>query len=197
MKSEFDLGRLIGQREALDFVAARCSAAGAELLRQLREGKDYGDCDTWDEFCPKYLHMGKDNANRIIRILDEFGPRYFEISQLTRISPATYRLIEPAIQDGALHSNGEAIALIPENADKVAAAVAELRRVAKAKEAPAVAVEVVEPVPPPDPFDELREEFQRVVARFEALVRQTRDRDRLAAALGACRLRLQMMERAL
>jgi len=195
MTSSIDLGRMIGQREALDIVAARCSAAGAGLLRQLREGKDYGDCGTWEEFCPKYLHMSKDTANRIIRILDEFGPRYFEITQLTRISPATYRLIAPAIQDGSLHSNGEAIALVPENAKKVAAAVAEMRRAAKVEEAP----EAEEPAEakPADPYLDIRQRCEGLVEAFQALMLGRPERHRLAASLENCRFKLQMMERQL
>src|SRR5581483_12442519 len=199
MKTDIDLGRLIGQSEALNIVAARCSAAGAELLRQLREGKDYGECDTWEEFCPRYLHMSKDNANKIIRLLDEFGAKYFEISQLTRISAETYRAIAPAIQDGALHSNGEAIALVPENAKRVAAAVAEMRRAAKEKEAAAKVVDVepqVEPQgEPADPFVDFGKKCEGLVEAFNALLRYGRDRHRLAASLDTCLRRLQMMQR--
>jgi hypothetical protein len=46
---------------------------------------------------------------------------------LTRVSPETFRAIAPAIQDGALHYQGEAIELNPENSRRVAAVVAELR----------------------------------------------------------------------
>jgi hypothetical protein len=196
LKENLRLGRLLGRHEALSAVAARCSAAGAEQLKEIRDEKLYLECySDFDEFCAKELHMSRANVNRIIHLLEQFGPNYFEIAQFTRISPATYRAIAPAIQDGSLQVNGEAIALIPENADKVAAAVAEMRKAAKVVEpeqAPAP-----EAVAPPDPFLALRENFDRLVADFTALVRQTRDRDRLAAALGACRLKLQMMEREL
>lgn len=57
-----------------------------------------------------------------------FGPSYFELAQLTRITPEQFRAIAPAIRDQRIHTNGEAIALIPENAEKIAAAVAGLRR---------------------------------------------------------------------
>ena len=46
---------------------------------------------------------------------------------MTRVSPETFRAIAPAIQDGALHYQGEVIALNPENSHRVAAAVAGLR----------------------------------------------------------------------
>src|ERR1051326_8904181 len=119
MSEVLTLGRLLGRREAFNIVAARCSAADAANLKQIREEKNFLDCKDWDEFCRRYLYMSKDNANRIIRLLEAYGPRYFEVAQFTRISPDTYRAIEPAIKDGALHTESEAIALIPENADKV------------------------------------------------------------------------------
>jgi hypothetical protein len=129
MERRFDLGRLVGRREAFSAVAARCSAADAAILREIREKRLYeGQAQDWEEFCSQHLHISKTNANRIIRYLDEFGPTYFDVAQLTRISPEAYRAIAPSIRDQALHHNGDAIALIPENAEKVAAAVAELRK---------------------------------------------------------------------
>ncbi len=46
---------------------------------------------------------------------------------MTRVSPDTFRALAPAIQDGALHYQGEVIELNPENSRRVAAVVAELR----------------------------------------------------------------------
>src|SRR4051812_30691172 len=120
MSDDVTLGRLLGRREAFNTIAARCSGAEAANLRELRATKNYLECRDWAEFCSKHLHMSRENANRIIRLLEHFGPQYFEVAQLTRISPETYRAIAPAIQDGALYTNGEAIALVPENADRVA-----------------------------------------------------------------------------
>jgi len=130
------LGITLGQNQTFALIAGRCSAAQAQIIRCLHEDKLYKRCcEKWDEFCPKYLNISRGEADRIIRLLDEFGPVYFEVSQLTRISAGTFRAIAPAITDGALHHNGEAIALIPENSQKVAAAVAEIRsRVPKVSE---------------------------------------------------------------
>ncbi|MEI9973467.1 MAG: hypothetical protein WDO73_16325 [Ignavibacteriota bacterium] len=74
--------------------------------------------------------MSKTHANRLIRHLEEFGPDFFEVAQLTRITPEQYRAIAPAIREKSIHVNGQAIALLPENSDRVAAAVAELRQAA-------------------------------------------------------------------
>ncbi len=132
-----ELGALLGQNHAFGLVAGRCSAAQAQTLRDLREKKKYKRCtDDWREFCSRYLNISGGQADKIIALLDNFGPSYFQVAQLTRVSPETYRLLAPSVKDGALHVNGEAIELNQENARKVAAAVAQLRRQAAAKPAP-------------------------------------------------------------
>src|SRR5438874_1687410 len=50
------------------------------------------------------------------------------MAQLTRISPETYRAIAPAVKDGALHVDGEAIELNAESSRRVADAVSRFRR---------------------------------------------------------------------
>lgn len=123
-----ELGVVLGQNYAFGQIAGRCSAAQAQALRRLREERLYKRCaETWLEFCPKYLKMSRTEADRTIKLLEEFGPAYFELSQLTRLSPETYRAIAPAIENGVLHFNGEDIPLNAENSPKVAAAVAEMR----------------------------------------------------------------------
>jgi len=126
---DFELGIMLGTRKAFASVAGRCSAADAECLRRLREKRLYlSRAETWEEFCPKYLGLSKTHANRIIRNLEEFGPDYFEVAQLTRITPEQYRTIAPAIREKNIHVNGQAIALIPGNSERVMAAVAVLRQ---------------------------------------------------------------------
>lgn len=123
-----EVGIALGQNLAFGLIAGRCSAAQAEGLRRLREEKLYKRCtEKWDDFCPRFLKISRAEADRTIRLWEEFGAAYFELAQLTRVSPETFRAIAPAIQDGALHYQGEAIALNPPNSRRVAAAVAELR----------------------------------------------------------------------
>jgi len=151
MIDDLTLGRLLGRREAFNVVAARCSAADATLLRDFRDQKQFkGHAKDWDEFCTKFLNTTRDSANRIIRNLEEFGPAYFEVAQCTRISPAAYRAIAPAVQDHTIHHDGESIALVPENHERVAAAVASLRKTAVKPPAP----------PAPDPLEDLRRHCQ-------------------------------------
>ena len=123
-----EVGVALGQNLAFGLIAGRCSSAQAEGLRRLREEKLYKRCtEKWDDFCPLFLKISRAEADRTIRLWEEFGAPYFELTQLTRISPETFRAIAPAIQDGALHYQGEAIELNPQNSRRVAAAVAEMR----------------------------------------------------------------------
>src|SRR6185369_10794824 len=111
--ADFKLGEILGTRRAFSSVAGRCSAADAACLRRLRDEKLFAArTATWDEFCPKFLGMSRANANRVIGYLDEFGPDYFELAQLTRINPTEFRAIAANIKYKAVHWEGEAIALI-------------------------------------------------------------------------------------
>jgi hypothetical protein len=158
----FDLGILLGQRQAFSLLAGRCSAADADCLRRLRDEQLYKLRDkNWDEFCTHYLGMSRSNADRIIRLLEEFGPAYFELAQLTRISPEAYRSIAPAVSIQAICLNGEAIALVAENAGKVAAAVAELRKAARPESAGVASIH--------DRLNSLERRCQDVAAEFAAL----------------------------
>ena len=131
-------GMVLGQSQSFALVAGRCSAAQAEALLRLRESKCYLRlAKTWKEFCPQFLNMSSSQVDRIIHCFQEFGPGFFELQRLISISPGVYRAIEPAIKEGALHFDNEIIELDPENSQKVAAAVTELRRSLPAKEPPA------------------------------------------------------------
>jgi hypothetical protein len=129
-----DLGVVLGQNQAFAIMAGRCSAAQAAGLQRLREQRLYKSCTPhWEEFCTQHLKMSRGEADKIIRLWEEFGAGYFEVAQLTRISAETYRAIAPSVKEGALHFHGEPIELNAENSRKVASAVAELRRTLPAK----------------------------------------------------------------
>jgi len=133
-----ELGSMIGQRKAFGSVAGRCSAAEAAAIRRTREERLYRASGLpWQNFCPRYLGMSRTQADRLIQLLEEFGPEFFVVSQLTRIPPEAYRGIASAVKDGQIHWQGEAIALLPDNSEKVAAAVAGLRECARPAEEPA------------------------------------------------------------
>jgi hypothetical protein len=141
---ELHLGTLLGRRQAFGLIAARCSAADAASLREIRDQESYRSvAKGWVEFCDKHLGMSHTHANRIIGYLEEFGPAYFEMAQFTGISPATYRTIAPVVQDHALHYDGQVIALLPENMEKLVQAVEQLRRTVAPQPAPAPAADRV------------------------------------------------------
>jgi hypothetical protein len=174
-----DLGVVLGQTHAFALVAGRCSAAQAQGIHRLREEKLYKHCSrNWNEFCSKYLNISQVEADRTIKLLQEFGPAYFDLSQLTRISPETYRAIAPAVKGGALYVNGEAIALIPENSRKVSAAVAELREVAREGQPGFRAV---------DRITNLDKRCMEIIAEFQHLARTETECERRVLFTGVLR----------
>jgi hypothetical protein len=91
---EVNLGRWLGRREAFGLIAGRCSAAAAESLRHIRDEKLYrGVSRNWDEFCSAYVGVSRRNVERNIRLLEEFGPAFFHVSQIAHIGPEEYRAI--------------------------------------------------------------------------------------------------------
>jgi hypothetical protein len=124
-----DLGRLLGQRRAFSALGGRCSAAHAQLLRRIRDEKLYrAVAPSWRTFCGTHLAITCRHADRLIALLNRFGPTYFEISQLVGLSPRQYLAIQPVLHEHSVLVNGEAISLIPENAPKVLEAVGQLLR---------------------------------------------------------------------
>src|SRR5262249_29960883 len=127
----------LGENLAFGVVSGRTAAAQAACLHRLREEKLFQALEpTWEQFCPRYLKISRAEADRTIRLWEEFGAGYFEMAQLTRVSTETYRTRAPAVKDGALHIDGEAIELNAETSDRVSAAVARLRRALPRKAAP-------------------------------------------------------------
>jgi len=131
------LGVVLGQNEAFEWIRGRCTAAVAANLTMLKESGKYKLLTPdWEDFCPNYLRISRSEADKTIRLFQEFGEKYFAVAQFTPISAQTYRAIEPAVKEGSIHCNGDVIDLVPENAKEVAAAVAQLRDAAKKKTPP-------------------------------------------------------------
>lgn len=119
-----DLGLLLGQRRAFVAVGGRCSAAEATILRRIRTEKLYRPLvSTWRCFCSGYLSISRRHADRLISLLERFGPAYFELSQLVGITSEQYAAIEPDVREGRLLVDGDGISLLPENAPELHAAV--------------------------------------------------------------------------
>jgi hypothetical protein len=122
-----DLARWVGRREAFALTAGRCSAAEAESLRRMRDEKQYRKLGmNWEEFCSKRLGVSRRHVDRTIRLLDEFGPAYFHVAQMSHLTPDEYRAIAPHVSAEGVQVNGAVVALLPENSEQVSAAVAEL-----------------------------------------------------------------------
>jgi hypothetical protein len=123
----FELARLLGQRRAFAAVAGRCSVAYAQLLRRIHDERLYLPvAPSWEEFCDRHLALSRRHADRLIGLINRFGPIYFELNLLAGITPREFLLIQPVIQDNALLVNGEAISLIPENTPKILEAVCQV-----------------------------------------------------------------------
>jgi hypothetical protein len=135
-RKALNLGLILGQRRAFAAVAGRCSAAQVQTLRRIHDEKLYlAFYATWEEFCSSSLAVSRRHADRLIGLLDRFGPVYFEISQFIGISPREYLAIEPAIRENGIVLSGETISLIPDNAPKIVEAVGLiLRKSRKCKE---------------------------------------------------------------
>jgi hypothetical protein len=126
--STFDLGALIGRGQAFGLVTSHCSAAQAECLAHIREAGLYKALNlTWDEFCEQHAGASRAHVDDIIRQLKEFGAAYFRLSEIIRISPQSYRMIEGTVKDEAIEIDGQSIPIIPENAPRIRQAIAALR----------------------------------------------------------------------
>jgi hypothetical protein len=124
----YELGQWMGRKQAFGLISAKTAAADVECLRYIREKKLYRAKDLdWAEFCKQYAGVSRAYADRLIRQLEKFGPNYFHLSQIVRISPHDYKQIASAITDDGLAYGDEKIAISPENSDKLVEAVTALR----------------------------------------------------------------------
>jgi hypothetical protein len=123
-----DAGAWVGRQQAFAVIANRCSAAQALCLKQVRETRLFEKLGlSWEEFCQEYAGISRENADRLIRQHEEFGDAYFRLSEIARISPETYRQIAGQVSDDGIEFDGGRLALTPENAPKIRAAVQTLR----------------------------------------------------------------------
>src|SRR5436305_9727179 len=123
-----NLGTMLGRKQAFGSIAGKCSAADAECIRRLREEKRYLALGmNWDEFCKHKVGMSRPTADRIIRSLEEFGPKYFELAAVLRLPVEHYRQIAGAVTDGGVVVDGETIEISAQNAPRLAQAVETLR----------------------------------------------------------------------
>jgi hypothetical protein len=126
--SPIELGAWIGKGQAFGLMRNRCSAEQAACLKQIRDRSLYQSLGlTWENFCRDHLGISRSFADKLIQRFDEFGAEYFRLSEIMRISPETYRAIEPAISDQHIEIDGERLAIAPENGPRIRKGVAALR----------------------------------------------------------------------
>ncbi|HTS28283.1 MAG TPA: hypothetical protein VMH81_20560 [Bryobacteraceae bacterium] len=175
----FDVGTWVGRRQAFALVAGRCSAADAEILFEVREKKLFRKIEqTWEDFCNKRLGLTRSYVDRVIRQSRELGPNYSKLNSFARIKPAEYlRQIAPAVTDDGLCYDGEVIALEPENAPKLAAAVDALRRESRPEPQAADAAEQA--------FAKAGRAMKSAIAEFQRLQAMDLDAKRRSTLLSA------------
>ena len=161
-----------------------------ECLRQIRDGNLFrAKTNDWAEFCLKYAGVTSSYANRLIRQYDEFGPNYFDLSRIMRISADSYRKIAEAVSDDGIAFGGEKIPISPENTGKIAEAVKTLRE--QAGEAASD-----HPKPPESGVATARRRLLACVAEMTRLFEgglEDGDRDELANAVSSGLLDLRLL----
>ncbi len=115
-----ELGTWIGRGQAFGMLANKCSAAQAECLRRSKQERVYEKLGVnWEEFCEKYAGISRSYACRLIQRLEEFGPAYFELSEIVPVSPESYRRIAGSVRPEGIEIDGEVVAITPENAPRI------------------------------------------------------------------------------
>ena len=97
--------------------------------KDIRSRKQYRALKlTWKQFCEQRVGVSLVTADKIIGLLEEFGPAYFLLSQATRLSEREYRQISSAVRGQNLLCAGEEIPIDADHAPKLNAAIEQLRR---------------------------------------------------------------------
>ena len=132
LNEALDLGAWLGRKQAFSGMVGRCSAAEANCLRTIREEKRYKITGlTWEAFCTKHLGISRALADKTIRLLEEFGERYFHLNGVIAIPPEGYRLVAGSGGDEAVQYQGESIPIAAQNAARLGEALDSLKKTAR------------------------------------------------------------------
>jgi hypothetical protein len=82
----------------------------------------------WREFCQQRAGVSRKTAEQITRRLEEFGPQYFTLAQVTGVTPEEYRRIAGSVGAQGLVHAGVTIPIAAENAPRLTEAVGAPRR---------------------------------------------------------------------
>src|SRR6266567_4056370 len=115
--ANYRLAKWIGRGQAFAMTASHSLLAQAKCWKEIHDSAAYKISGlSWEEFCPAELGLSRPNVDSLIDSLEEFGDTYCQLSEIVRISPATYRAISSKIEDGAIEIEGELIPIAVENA---------------------------------------------------------------------------------
>ena len=129
----FQLMIKLGQAQVSGYIARQCTYAQARLIKQLKEAQVHKHMNlTWEDFCPRELHMNRATADRIIAKLETFGEDYFAVSQHVRIAPSTFAALE--VREGKLLIDGQEVRIARENESLIREHVETVRRELSRKE---------------------------------------------------------------
>jgi hypothetical protein len=118
----------LGRHTLCDRIAGRCTSELASLLKDWRDEKRYkAYCSCWSEFCIRYLNTTRSEADKLIRMWEQYGDAFFRLAAVTRITAETFRHIAHTVKEGTLCFGGQVLPLLPEYAEEINKAVAVLR----------------------------------------------------------------------
>ncbi|HYW44497.1 MAG TPA: hypothetical protein VE959_16675 [Bryobacteraceae bacterium] len=126
---QLDACACVGRQQAFAAIAGKCTAAQALCLKQIRESRTYEALGlTWEEFCQQHAGISRSRADALIQQFEEFGEDFFRLSEIVRVSPATYRQIESRVHDQCIEIDGHQVPLTPQNTPKIRWAIQSLRQ---------------------------------------------------------------------
>jgi len=158
----FKLDQWLGRREAFGLIAGCCSAAEIETIRQIQDEKLYQDLNcNWDECCTRHLHASRRSVDRELGYLRKYGPAFFTVRQLTRITVKEYESIAGHISEHGVNLDGALIAVHADNSHQLAAAVEELLKRAEPRQS--------KPAPEPLALDAVLKRCRTVAEQLQSL----------------------------
>lgn len=113
--------RQIGRHDALGIVNGLVSSAWAAILKQLRDSKAHQAFGIdRDRFCTTYLNMSRMQVDKTIATYEEFGPVYFNLNRVVKISREKFRMIAGHVTDeGEIDLGDEKVSITKQNADRI------------------------------------------------------------------------------
>ena len=127
-QKQLDLGSWVGLQKAFANVSSGCSAARAQCLKQVRDSHMLDDLGfTWEEFCTLHAGISRRHADNLIHQYERFGDAYFRLTEIAPVSPKTFQQIAAQVTPDTIEIDGQPIAITPENAPKIRAAIQSLR----------------------------------------------------------------------